>query len=109
LEAALRCFARRGYSAATTVSIAEESGFSEFTLFWKFKTKENLFNMVLAWNIEKIRGELDPILTDREFAGPGEFLETFIRNLARLYHDNVEAMSIFQNEESSMLEPLMKE
>lgn len=38
LDAALKIFAEKGYKGATTMSIAEEAGFSEKTLFRKFKT-----------------------------------------------------------------------
>ncbi len=47
LDVALKEFAEEGYVGARTRIIAEKSGFSEMTLFRKFKTKENLFNMVL--------------------------------------------------------------
>lgn len=109
LAAALKVFAARGYSASTTKSIAKESGLSEFTLFRKFKTKENLFNMVLIQNIEKITKELESVFTNNEFESPGDFLEVFIKNLASLYDENFEAISIFQNENSNMLEPVMNE
>ena len=40
LEAALKMFAQKGYKGATTMIIAEEAGFSEKTLFRRFKTKK---------------------------------------------------------------------
>lgn len=109
LDAALKIFAARGYSSATTKSIAEESGFSEFTLFRTFKTKENLFNKVLKQNIEKMQKELTNLMVNKEFNTSEEFLESFIRNLANFYNENIEAFSIFLNEDSSMLEPMMTE
>ncbi len=109
LKAALKVFARKGYGAATTKSIAEESGLSEFTLFRKFKTKENLFNTVLEGNMEKMQKDLNSILIEKDFKTTGEFLETFIRNLSHFYDDNIESFSIFLNEDSDMLEPMMKE
>lgn len=109
LDAALKIFAKRGYSAATTKSIAEESGLSEFTLFRLFKTKENLFNMVLNKNMEKMYEDLDALLKNNTAEKPGEFIEIFIRSMARFYQDHIEAFSIFLNEDSAMLEPTMKD
>ena len=40
LDTALKVFAEKGYKGATTLTIAEESCFSEKTLFRKFKTKK---------------------------------------------------------------------
>jgi len=107
LNAALKIFAKRGYSAATTKSIAQESGLSEFTLFRKFKTKENLFNMVLNQSLERMQGDLDSLLRDNASKTRAEFLESFIRDMARFYQNHIEAFSIFLNEDSSILEPTM--
>ena len=43
MEADLKFFSENGYAGARTRLIAEKAGFSEMTLFRKFKTKENLF------------------------------------------------------------------
>lgn len=109
LDAALKVFAARGYSSATTKSIAKESGFSEFTLFRKFKTKENLFNTVIMQSSAKMENELSLLMVNKEFKTQEEFLETFIRNLANFYNKNIESFSIFLNEDSVMLEPVMRE
>lgn len=37
LDAALKIFSQKGYDGAKTKAIAEESGFSEVTLFKRFK------------------------------------------------------------------------
>ena len=44
LDSALKLFAEKGYDASTTITLAEESGYSEMTLFRIFKTKKNLFD-----------------------------------------------------------------
>jgi len=109
LDAALKIFAKRGYTAATTKSIAEESGLSEFTLFRIFKTKENLFNRVLKQNMEKMSADLESMLKNNIAGTPAEFLETFIRDIARFYENYIEAFSIFLNEDSQILESTMTE
>jgi len=54
LGAALKIFSEKGFKGATTRVIAQESGFSELTLFRKFETKENLIKCVLTKNRETI-------------------------------------------------------
>lgn len=94
LDAALKIFSEEGYKGATTRVIAQESGFSELTLFRKFETKENLFNSVLIKNREYILEELDSMLTDKKFEDNKEFLETLIKNLASLIENNFEFVHI---------------
>lgn len=47
MGAALKIFAEEGYVGAKTRIIAKEAGFSEMTLFRKFKSKEKLFDAIL--------------------------------------------------------------
>ncbi len=94
LDAALKIFSEEGFKGATTRVIAQESGFSELTLFRKFETKENLFNSVLIKNRENILEELDSMLTDKKFEDNKDFLETLIKNLANLTENNFEFIHI---------------
>ncbi|MBU0493981.1 MAG: TetR/AcrR family transcriptional regulator [Chloroflexi bacterium] len=41
-EAALRCFARKGYDRTTMDDIAQESGLSKGAIYWYFKSKRDL-------------------------------------------------------------------
>ncbi len=43
LEAAARLFAERGYARTSTLSLAQEAGVAEGTIFRHFKSKEELF------------------------------------------------------------------
>ena len=94
LDAALKIFSEEGYKGATTRFIAQESGFSELTLFRKFQTKENLFNSVLIKNRGDILEELDSMLVNKKFEDNKEFLETLIKNLATLIENNFEFVHI---------------
>ncbi len=94
LDVALKEFAREGYVGARTRIIAEKSGFSEMTLFRKFKTKENLFNMVLAKNQEIVIKNFNSIMAESKFENPDEFLKTIIERLVNLTEDNFEFISI---------------
>ena len=43
MEAALACFTRKGYNNTTMDDIAAESGLSKGSLYWYFKSKDDLF------------------------------------------------------------------
>jgi len=55
LEVALKIFAEKWYAGATTRIIALKSVFTELTLFRKFKTKENLYNMVIQYTEKMLK------------------------------------------------------
>lgn len=48
LEAAVKIFSDKGYSAATTSEIAKEAGVAEGTIFRYFKTKKDILNKVMV-------------------------------------------------------------
>ena len=49
LQAALTCFADKGYHRATMDDIVAQSGLSKGTLYWHFKSKKELFISLLNW------------------------------------------------------------
>ncbi len=102
IDAALKMFAEKGYVGATTRLIANKSGFTEVTLYRKFKTKDNLFRSVLNNYNEKMMKEVSSIFTDKEFDNKREFLETLIHNLLELGENNFEFIKITINESSRM-------
>lgn len=90
LDAALKIFARRGYDAATTRIIAEESGFTEMTLFRKFGNKKNLFNQVMNRGNEQIEKELPQLFFTRDVEDSKEFLKSFVEILDEFISKNFE-------------------
>jgi AcrR family transcriptional regulator len=56
LEAALRCFARKGYLRTSMDDIVAESGLSKGTLYWHFENKSdlfiNLFDLIIGDMVE---------------------------------------------------------
>jgi TetR/AcrR family transcriptional regulator len=99
LDAALKVFSEKGYTGATTRVIAQESGFSELTLFRKFKTKENLFNTVLLQNSEKIKKDFGLAFGNTEFGNSEDFLKKLIKNIARIQWDNFDLIHLLDNEQ----------
>ena len=109
LDAALELFAKKGYTGATAIAIADKAGFNEKTLFRKFKTKKNLYNLVLTRNAEKFINELKKsVFSDIKFNTNTEFLENYIKNLATVMWDNFEFLYLSVNEPNEILEPIMK-
>lgn len=102
LEAALEMFSQKGYIGATTVSIAEKAGFSEKTLFRKFKTKKNLFNTVITENSKRFKKDFNLISTNTEFESPNDFLEVLIKDIANLTDKYYEYVNLAMNEGSRM-------
>ncbi|TLV03792.1 TetR/AcrR family transcriptional regulator [Dyadobacter luticola] len=63
-EAAIRVFTKKGYGNARTRDIAEEAGINLALLNYYFRSKEKLFDIVMAERIEKLFGVLAPVLFD---------------------------------------------
>jgi TetR/AcrR family transcriptional regulator len=109
LDAALKIFSQKGYDGAKTKIIAKESGFSEVTLFKKFKTKKNLYDIVVMQNIEKIKGNFSSVLKSYKFESSKDFLRVFINDLMKICDDNFEVIHLITEEASKPSEPAMNE
>jgi len=108
MDAALNIFAKNGYKSSTTKAIAEKSGFTEMTLFRKFKTKKNLYEKVLNQNVERMMADYKKsVFTDAKFPDVKEFLEYFINTSVKISMENFEIFYLTVNEENSSIEPLI--
>lgn len=108
LDIALELFARDGYKATTTASIAKKADFNELTVFRKFKTKQNLFDMVIQQGIEKFKSEYYSMMVDEDFEDPKEFFECTLRKIVKLIDDNIELIRLTVFEKVMEDEPLME-
>ncbi|ERI93272.1 transcriptional regulator, TetR family [Clostridiales bacterium oral taxon 876 str. F0540] len=70
IEAAVKIFSEKGFSAATTSEIAKEAGIAEGTIFRYFKTKKDILRKVMIKLVEVM----------------GEKIMT--RRLAQIFEDN---------------------
>jgi AcrR family transcriptional regulator len=101
LDAALKIFAKEGYNSATTRNIANQSGFSEITLFRKFETKEKLFKEAMSVNHEILQETCISLMEDLEkIEDPEEFLREYIKRMAVFYHENFEFFNIMVTEDN---------
>jgi len=58
-EAAIRIFSISGYDSATMDDIAQDAGVAKGTLYYHFKSKEELFKYIITEGMELISEELD--------------------------------------------------
>ena len=110
INSSLKVFSERGYIGATTVLIAEESGFSEKTLFRRFKSKKNLFDVTITQKggeMLKFFGE--SVLINKNFKNPRDFLETLIHNYRKLGDNYFEFFHLAISERTRIHEPIMLE
>lgn len=66
MEAARKVFTEKGYAAARTRDIAEESGINLALLNYYFRSKEKLFELVMFEKVNKLFGTIIPILSDEK-------------------------------------------
>jgi TetR/AcrR family transcriptional regulator len=108
LDAALKLFSEKGYGGATTRVIAAEAGFTEMTLYTKFKTKQNLFDQVIVYGMEKLNADASSmLLIDNEFEDPRDFLETYVGNLVEFVWNNFEFFRLGFNQDRKLFEQIL--
>ena len=66
LLGALTVFKARGLEGATMDEIANESGFGKATLYYYFKSKEEVFSAILKEGWEEIWHSLEPIIAEQD-------------------------------------------
>ena len=93
MQAAMACFARKGYHKTTMDDIVAESSLSKGTLYWYFKSKDELFfSLVNAFFLE-IQQDLDAIFDQPSSAT--EKLRTLAHEFARFYEEVAEFLNVF--------------
>ncbi|MEW5815544.1 MAG: TetR/AcrR family transcriptional regulator, partial [Spirochaetota bacterium] len=63
LKAALRVFARKGFHKTTMTEVAEEAQLGRGTVYWHYKSKEELFFAMFKRESAEMGGYLEEILT----------------------------------------------
>ena len=86
LKGALDVFKEKGIDGSTMDEIAVKSGFGKATLYYYFKSKEEVFSAILTNGWSKIWYDLEPVIADQN-KGPRE---TFINILLKIA-DNVKS------------------
>ena len=80
LKSALEVFKATGVEGSTMDQIAIQSGFGKATLYYYFKSKEDVFSAILTSGWQKIWSDLEPIIA----SGNSTPRETFINVLLKI-------------------------
>ena len=91
LQAALTCFADKGFHQTSMDDIVAESGLSKGALYWHFKSKQELFVSLIAWYMSAFGEEASHAWTDDMSAT-----------------DKIRAMMMFFVDSSEQLIPFFK-
>ena len=66
IAAARKLFTQKGFSATRTRDIAEEAGINLALLNYYFRSKQNLFQIIIEEKFDTLFGLIGPILSDKE-------------------------------------------
>jgi AcrR family transcriptional regulator len=67
-EAAIKVFSKNGYDAATMDDMAQEAGVAKGTLYYHFKSKEELFKYIITEGMEIIKERLREVVENENSA-----------------------------------------
>lgn len=67
-ESAIKIFSHNGYNGATMDSIAADAGVAKGTLYYHFKSKEEIFRYIISEGLQIIRQEIEEIINEKEDA-----------------------------------------
>ena len=90
LSGALEVFKAKGLEGATMDEIASRSGFGKATLYYYFKSKEDVFSEILEDGWVKIWESLDPVI-----AGQTTPRQTFVNLLIRIAENAQDRPGLF--------------
>ena len=91
LRGALEVFKASGLEGATMDQIAQNSGFGKATLYYYFKSKEDVFSAILEDGWENIWESLEPIIADQ-----GSPRNSFIKLLMKIAEIAQERPGLFE-------------
>ena len=91
LDGALEVFKSNGLEGATMDEIAQKSGFGKATLYYYFKSKEDVFSAILVDGWVKIWESLEPVIANQ--SGPRN---TFISLMIRIAEIAQERPGLFE-------------
>lgn len=93
MDAALVCFARRGYHKTTMDDIVVESGLSKGTLYWYFKNKDDLFFSLVKSFFVDMRQDMDVIF--KQYTSATDRLRAIAQELVRFFQGAEDFFNVF--------------
>ncbi len=110
IEVAKKVFTKKGYAATRTRDIAEEAGLNLALLNYYFRSKENLFRIIIQDKFTQMFGILTPLLSD-EHIPLEEKISTLVNHYVDLLLENPDLPIFVLNEVRSnktLFEPILK-
>ena len=86
LEAALKCFSKRGYHDTRMDDIIKESGLSKGAIYWYFKGKRDIFIFLIEQHLEEDKIIWERLLKEYEL-GPDFLINTGLLYLKKHFED----------------------
>jgi len=93
MQAAMSCFARKGYHKTTMDDIVAESGLSKGTLYWYFRSKDELFFSLVNSFFLEMQQDIDAIFEQDTSAT--DKLRSIAYEFARSYEEVAEFLNVF--------------
>ena len=87
IEAARKLFTQKGFAATKTRDIAEEADSNLALLNYYFRSKQNLFQIIIEKEFEELFGIITPILSNKEISLE-EKIETLVSSYTKLLLGN---------------------
>lgn len=87
IAAARKLFTQKGFSATKTRDIAEEAGINLALLNYYFRSKQNLFQIIIEEKFDQLFGVINPILSNSEISLE-EKIETLVTNYTNMLLGN---------------------
>lgn len=87
IQAASKAFTQKGYVATRTRDIAEEAGINLALLNYYFRSKEKLFQLIMAEKLQLLFSVILPIVNNDDLTLE-EKMETLVENYINLLVDN---------------------
>ncbi len=87
IDAARKLFTQKGFAATKTRDIAEEAGINLALLNYYFRSKQNLFQIIIEEKFDQLFGAINPILSNSEISLE-EKIETLVTNYTNMLLGN---------------------
>ncbi|MFD2615381.1 TetR/AcrR family transcriptional regulator [Paenibacillus gansuensis] len=108
IEAAIHCFASKGFHAATMQDIADTAGIAKGSLYFYFESKEALLHSTLGYYQERNVSTLHRILNDKSLS-PREKLFLQIEEQFRQVLEQREFITMLMSEQGVQINEEMKQ
>ncbi|MET0975984.1 MAG: TetR/AcrR family transcriptional regulator [Leifsonia sp.] len=80
-QAAMRCFARKGFDGTSVADIIAESGLSAGAIYGHYRSKNELIQLAVSELLGQRMADVELALADERLMAPGELIGVFLRGV----------------------------